>query len=416
MAPAPAASEPAPETKETEPEFTWPEQIGPFSISDRSGRFSLAVGLAAQVQVKVKSSGTDSDRETDTTVFMRRIRPTLKGTALSKDLVWYLHLSTAPGALEFMDFYLDYAFTPLLRLRAGDCKVPFTRYRVQSFKHLTLVDWSVVTRYFGAERQYGLTLHSGYEKPGAIEYALGIYTGENARGSHAVGLGSLYGEPRTNPSDLTDPQPPASFHPEMVARVAYNHGGIDLGTDTDFAGGGPRVSAGVSLAWDTRPTRYHDLSLRLAPEVLFKAGGFSMAALGYLGFVPPVGSDSGVETPRLGLAGALAQVSYLFLGRLELAARYGVVVMMETLRDEARDRADQLVAAETDKDKAAALAKQYKDAGLTEAEHEATLGINVYIIGRNLKWQNDLTYKATPRVGLDTKHDIQFRTQLGLAF
>ena len=141
-----------------------------------------------------------------------------------------------------------------------------------------------------------------------------------------------------------------------------------------------------------------------------------MAALGYLGFVPPVGSDSGVETPRLGLAGALAQVSYLFLGRLELAARYGVVVMMETLRDEARDRADQLVAAETDKDKAADLAKQYKDAGLTEAEHEATLGINVYIIGRNLKWQNDLTYKATPRVGLDTKHDIQFRTQLGLAF
>jgi len=415
-APAHAAADPAPAPPEPEPGLTWPDKIGPFSISDKSGRFSVAVGLAAQIMVKVKSSGSGSDRDTDATIFMRRIRPTLKGTALSKDLKWYLHLSTAPGALEFMDFYLDYTFNPLLRLRVGDCKVPFTRYRIQSFKHLTLVDWSVVTRYFGAERQYGVTLHSGFEKPGALEYALGIYTGENARGSHAVGLGGIYGEPKTNPSDMTDPQPPASFHPEIVARFAYNHGGIDIGTDSDFAGGGPRVSAGMSLAWDTRPTHYHDLALRLAPEVLFKAGGFSMSALGYLGFVPPVGSDSGVETPRLGLAGALAQVSYVFLGRLELAARYSAVVMMETLREEARERADGLVAAETDKDKAAALAKQYKNAGLTEAEHEVTVGFNVYIIGRNLKWQNDLTYKASPRTNLDTRHDIQFRTQLGLAF
>jgi hypothetical protein len=395
---------------------SWPEKIGPFSISDKSGRFSVAVGLAAQIQVKVNSSGTGSERDTETTIFMRRIRPTLKGTALSKDLKWYLHLSTAPGAVEFMDFYLDYTFAPYLRVRAGDCKIPFTRYRVQSFKHLTLVDWSVVTRYFGAERQYGVTLHSGFEKPTPVEFALGIYTGENARASHSVGLLGVYGEPKVNPSNLLDPQPPATFHPEIVGRVAYNHGGIDVGTDTDFAGGGPRFSAGVSLAWDTRPTPYHDLSLRLAPELLFKAGHFSMTALGYLGFTPPAGSDSGVEAPRLGFAGALAQVSYIFMGRLELAARYGMVVVMEELRDEARARANSLVAAETDSDKSTALAKQYKNAGLTEAEHEVTLGVNVYIIGRSLKWQNDLSYKAVPRVGADTKHDIQFRTQLGLAF
>ena len=421
FAPATLQAEPAtPQAKPAQdrvpPPSSWPDKIGPFSISDKSGRFSLAVGLAAQVQVKVLSSGTGSERDTEATIFMRRIRPTLKGTALSKDLKWYLHLSTAPGAVEFMDFYLDYTILPYLRLRAGDCKVPFTRYRVQSFKHLTLVDWSVVTRYFGAERQYGVTLHSGYEKPGTMEYALGIYTGENARASHSVGLPGVYGEPRVNPSNLLAPQPPATFHPEIVGRVAYNHAGMDVGTDTDFVGGSPRFSVGLSLAWDTRPTQYHDLSLRLAPEVLFKAGHFSMAALGYVGFVPPAGSDSGVETPRLGFAGALAQVSYILWGRLELAARYGMVVVMEGLRDEARDRADQLVAAETDADKAAALAKQYKNAGLTEAEHEATFGINVYIIGRSLKWQNDVSYKAVPRVGQDTLHDIQLRTQLGLAF
>ncbi len=394
----------------------WPDKIGPFALTDRSGRFSLAVGLAAQLQLRVKSSGTRSDRDTDASLFMRRIRPTLKGTALSKDLKWYLHLSTAPGSVEFMDFYLDYTFSPYLRLRLGDCKVPFTRYRIQSFKHLTFVNWAVVTRYFGNERQYGVTLHSGYEKPMPVEYAVGVYAGQNLRASNASGLATVYGEARPNPSNLLDPAPLEEPHPEIVGRVAYNLGGIDVGTDTDFAGGSPRFSAGLSVAWDLRPTVHQDLALRLAPEVLFKAFGFSFAALGYVGFVPPEGEDSGAERLRLAVAGALVQASYLLMKRLELSVRYAMVTVDKQVRTEARSRADDLIAAESDATKAAALKKQYAGAGITRAEHEATLGINVYIIGRSLKWQTDLGYKATERVSKETKHDIQFRTQVGLAF
>ena len=74
----------------------------------------------------------------------------------------------------------------------------------------------MVTRYFGAERQIGLVMHNGYEKHGAFEYEVGVFTGVNARKSHATGLASIFGEELANPSDLYDPAAPADLHPEVV--------------------------------------------------------------------------------------------------------------------------------------------------------------------------------------------------------
>ena len=72
---------------------------------------------------------------------------------LKEALKFKLHLSTAPPSLELMDYYLNYrAKKEHLQFRFGQYKVPFTRYRIQSFQRLTFVDWSIVTRYFRAER------------------------------------------------------------------------------------------------------------------------------------------------------------------------------------------------------------------------------------------------------------------------
>jgi hypothetical protein len=331
----------------------------------------------------------------------------------SKDLGYYLHLSTAPGSTELMDVYIDYTLRPSLRARAGQWKIPFTRYRTGSFKDLTLVDWPVATTYFGAERQMGLALHNGYEKtPSGLQYETGLFTGVNARASHAVGLTRLFGEKPLNPSNLADPGPRAQVHPELVAHVAYNLGGIDASTDTDWDGGPLRVSAGVSAAWDLDPDRHADLALRLAPEVLLKLLRLSVFGVFYAGFVR---TGDGVADQRLGMLGAMFQASYLFRERLELALRYAIVQNDPDLLQDARDRARALIAAAADSASRQALEKQYAGVGTIQREHETSAGLNVYLVGRSLKLQTDLSWLAHDTTGGRT-HDIRFRTQLQLAF
>ncbi len=392
-----------------------PNKIGPFVLRTADGGSSLQPGFTLQLQVREvsKDQGQDLARLNEATFIARRIRPTLGGTLLTADLSYYLHLSTAPGSLELMDAYLDYQLLRHLRLRGGQFKVPFTRYRIQSFKNLTLVDWSINTKWFGAERQMGLALHNGYEKPPAWAYELGVFTGANARASHEKGLAGLYGEALPNPSDLTDPAPPPGVHPELVTHLSYNPGGIDVSTDTDGEGGGLRGSGGLSAAWDLAPTAAIDMPLRLAAELLLKLRGASLAAAFYLGLFAPAATPE--DPAALGLLGVQLQASYLLCSRVELAARYARVDVRGALRRDAQARAAARVAAAADEAARAALEKQYAAAGQLQDEQELTVGANLYLVGRSLKWQNDLTLLFSERPGA-TRLDLTFRSQVQLAF
>jgi hypothetical protein len=393
-----------------------PPRLGPISIQSKDGNTRLSLGFAGQLRFSVKSKdpGGGGERDTAAEVVARRLRPTFRGTVLSPNLGYYFHLSTTPGSLEFMDLYMDYKLTDSFRFRLGQWKVPFTRYRIRSFKALTLADWAVTAKYFGAERQIGLAMHNGYEKHGAsFEYEVGLFTGVNARKSHATGLASIFGEKLSNPSDLFDPAAPADLHPELVAHVAYNCGGINTATDTDWAGSGFRYSVGLSMAWDLNADMYQDLTLRLAPEVLIKWRGLSAFAVFYMGFTRL--SEDSVLDQRLDLLGGLVQASYLFFRRVEIAARYAVVHTDDSLLTSARARAQSLVAGEADADKKKALAAQYKNAGKLETQQDVTFGVNVYIRGNSLKWQNDLTVSMLDRVD-GKRTNVTYRSQIQLTF
>lgn len=391
-----------------------PERIGPFSIASDDGDWSLQPGLSMQLKYELSAVDLEEPdtRDLADKVEARRIRPTLRGTILSKDLSFYFHLSTAPGSVEFMDFFFDYTWRPCLRARVGQWKIPFTRFRTGSYRDLTLVEWPIVTTYFGAERQMGLALHNGYDKPPAVQYEVGVFSGVNARASHAVGLSSVYGEKIENPSDLAHPGPRPTLHPEFVAHVAYNRGEIDLSTDTDWQGGPLRLSTGLSGTWDLDPERYADLAMRVAPELLLKVHGLSAFGVLYLGFVR---RGDGVADQRLGMLGGVIQTSYLIRQRVELSARYALVHILAKIVDDARRRAEQIVAAETDPDEHDALAQQYKRAGQLRREHETTLGVNYYLIGRSLKLQTDVSWLAHDRIDR-RHHDFRFRCQLTMTF
>jgi len=391
---------------------TRPGVIGPFVIESADGGSSIRFSLATQVLFRFDSVDGEDGRGNDYEFSIRRLRPVLTGSLGIKDLTYKLHLSLTPGALEFMDFYVDYEATPDLRVRAGIYKVPFTRYRIQSFQRLTLADWSITTGYFGAERQLGITLHNGFEMPRKVEYEVGVFTGQNTRASHASRLAGLYGEEAPNRSDLLDPEPMDDIHPEIVARVAWNTGGIDTRADTDFEGGPARVSVGASAAWDIRPDPIQDSAFRIAPEVLLKAYGFSMSAFVYLGLAQ---LGDGMKDTRVAMWGAQAQASYVFARRYELAIRYAFIQIDRDLRDLARDRADRIIDAEDDPLAKVALAERYEDVGTLVRRHELSAGFNVHVIRNQIKVQTDFSWLPTAFATGDT-HDFRARAQLQVAF
>jgi hypothetical protein len=355
--------------------------IGPFRIAGADSASWLSFKLAAQIRLDFVSeddASCDCGGRTNTlTMKARRIRPTIGISLPRQRLSLKLHLSTAPGSVELMDFYFNYKAAENLQVRAGQYKVPFTRYRIQSFQRLTFADWAIVAPAFGAERQMGVALHNGYEKPARYAYAFGIFSGQNARASHAVTLPKLYGIDTGNPSDLSDPAPREDFHPELVLHLAYNPQGMNVQTDTDEEGEGFRYSTVLSAAWDLDPRYRQDFILRLAPEFLLKYRGLSASAIGYAGWAE-TGNSRATE---LVMTGGLIQSAYRICKTYEVSGRYAVVDLVDTVF----------------------------------LEEEIRAGLNVYIIEHQLKWQSDFGRIENKRTDARSV-DYIVRSQLQLAF
>jgi len=401
----------------------WPG-IGPFEISDKDSSTQLRFQFAGQLRTQYESKDAGSGKERTEKFFTeaRRVRLTFTVKLPQRHLSFKLHLSTAPGSLELMDAQFDYQLRSGLQLRFGQYKVPFTRYRIQSFQRLTFADWAIVTKYFGAERQIGASLHNGYEKPPRWGYVVGVFTGVNARASHGLGLAPVYGEETANPSDLTDPGPKAEYHPEIFAHASFNTGGIDVQSDTDEKREGLRTSVSFSAAWDVEPVEYQDLFVRLSPEILMKYRGLSFSGIGYAGFVR-MGCP---KIDRLGISGGLVQSAYRINTRFEISARYALVDFETALIDDAYSRAKTLIAEaqvlvdESEEQELALMnladiKAQYKNAGKIIREEETTFGFNIYWEGHSLKMQNDAGWLIHTRRD-EIRTDFMVRSQFQLTF
>jgi len=396
------------------PAAAGPEPTPQHEIVSDDGMSTVSIHLWTQMLVQHEQTGlwTDEPDDGDTRLRFRRIRPVLRGKLMSERLSYVLHLSTAPGSLEFMDWFIDYKRSTELSLRVGQQKIPFTRHRMNSFRDRPVVDWSWPTRYFGAERQYGIMAHNGAGKPARLEYEVGVFSGVNARASNGVGMALAYADEITNPSNLVDPAPAVEVHPEVAAHVAFNEGGINVRRPSDLEGGGLRYSLGLSAAWDARPTDRQDTTLRVAPEFLVQLHGWAAAGVAYAGVCQEV---TGSEAHELCLAGGLFSLGRVFRDDYEIAVRYGGVFLLGALRDDARQYADEQIGSVTDPDEAAALVALYSDVGYLRAEHEVGTGLTVYLFGTAVKWQTDVALLVHDRTD-DDRYDVRGRTQLQLAY
>ena len=385
-----------------------------FEVLANDGVSSISLHLWAQFRLEYLESGhwSEAPIERDARLLLRRVRPVINGKLIDEDISYQLHLSTAPRSLELMDLFVDYRAQADLNFRVGQYKIPFTRHRMNSFRARQVADWSLPTRYFGAERQYGVMAHNGLAKPPPFEYQLGVFSGVNARKAAAVGIPISYADPTPNPSDLIAPAPAADLHPEVVAHVALNRGGINVRDPSDLEGGGLRYSIGMSAAWDIRPSARQDTALRLAPELMVKYRGMGAIAAGFLGVCKQV-ALSGGHKPCL--AGVVVSASHMIGQRYEIALRYGGVQRLAALRDDARQYGDEMIAAATDPEEIAELTARYQDVDRVRAEHELATGFNVYLRGTALKWQIDAAWLIQDRSD-ENRHDLRARTQLQLAF
>lgn len=412
--PAPAeppAAEPAAEP--AAPATPWPMTLPRLEVATADGNTSLRLRFVAQLQLDYTMTDQGEDGlEHDASVFFRRLRPDLTGTVLTRDLTYRLYLNIVPGALELMEYWVSYRFHDQAQLLVGTAKVPFTRYRLNSFPDLPFVDWSNPTRYFGAERQLGLMLHNGVTRPGWLEYQVGLYTGSNTRGSNGIGMSRVCGERAPNRSDLVDPAPLEGFHPEIVAHVGYSTGEMNVRDTADFDGGPARFMIGLSGAWDFDPVEAEDMTYRLAPEVLFKAYGFFAQGIFYLGGFDEVAGDR-VALP--GFVGTLVQAGYFFGGRFQVALRYSLLYLLPELRADARSRADARIAAAEDEDEAEALRAQYSSVGRLVAEHDLGVAFDVFLVGTALVLKLDGSMLLHARTDED-RVDGRVRAMLQVSF
>lgn len=378
--------------------------LGPFKIAGPDSMSWIRIRFFGQMLSRYLSleRGGGKSRAETTVMRARRIRPILEMNLLEPHLFFRLHMSAAPNSLELMDFYFDLGINKEIRVRFGQYKVPFTQYRIQSFQRLTLVDWAITTRGFGAERQMGFAVHNGYESAGANAFVFGVFTGVNARNAHAVLLPLAYAEDLPNPSNLADPGPAAEFHPELCLHLLHKYGEIDVRSASDLKRGSLRYSLGFSAAYDLDPEGHQDFALRLAPEMLAKYRGVSLNAVAYAGFSEmrdPDNAEAQDEArTELAMVGLLIEPAYRINRRYELAGRYALVDLRDNLLEDVSRWTEPLPSQPQ-----------------AEREEEFRAGLNVYLAGHSLKWQNDFG-ALVHHLGDGHLTDYELRSQFQLTF
>ncbi len=385
-----------------------PTRLGPVRIRVGKTDDWVGIGLATQMEFEAENqfeSGGFPESSYQTLEF-RRIRFTLSSSFIEGRIRSRFQINLTPSAFELIDLWLSFTRFKFATFRVGQFKIPYDRYRAQSFAALSMVDWAPTTRMFGSERQIGAEMlaSGGFLN---LEYSIGIFSGVNARAAHGVGITEVYGEVPTSASDLGFGEVVSAFHPEIAARVAKNFGEINTDTNTDVLKTKQlRQSVGGGIAWDARPDPTEDLALRLSVEWLGKIRGVHMNVISYLAWYKPW-QDGRIQ---FGPYGFMGEVGYRFTMMWELALRYSVTALTDKLREDARTYGESQILTATDPP---AAMLQYGLNGLQKTNEELALASTAYVIGNSLKVLGQVAWLS--QLWVDGRRN-GFRTNIQLQF
>ena len=387
-----------------------PTRLGPVRIRVGKTDDWIGLGFAAQLEFEYNQqfAGGGFVEDSFETLQFRRIRSTLSSSFIEGRIRSRFQINLTPSAFELIDMWFAFTRFKFATVRIGQFKIPYDRYRAQSFAALSFIDWGPTTRMFGSERQVGAEMlaSGGFIQ---AEYALGIFSGTNARASHAVAITEVYGETPRNPSDLGSGEIVSEFHPELTGRFAKNFGKINTDTNSDVTGSEElRHSVGAGISWDVRPQATEDLGLRLSAEWLGKIRHIHMNVVSYLAWFQPWQGGKILFGPM----GFMAEVGYRFSLMWELATRYSMTYLTPWLRSDARSYGEFQIMNAADP---IAATLQYGRNGDQTTDNELALAGTSHIIGNSLKAVAEVAWVAQ-RWNTGRLNGLRVNLQLQLLF
>ncbi len=332
----------------------------------------------------------------ETEAQVKRLRLRFDGYIFSPKFIYSIQLGFTsydaedrPGGVTNIvrDAIVYYKPTPAWNLGFGQTKLKTNRARINSSSALQFVDRSIVNSEFGGDRDFGFF----------GEYHYGTYDGFAlaALASITLGEGRNWGSSRTNGLAYTgrlELFPFGRFH----SKGEYTEGDTYYEKDVRLmiAGGysfNQKASMNQGFKGDVLPSGVTRNLGAYYADVVMKYRGFALNAdfMGrhLFGNQSPLfdGSDIFIYSG----CGVNAQVSYLFDGKWEIAARNSTMLP----------------------DKAIHSALGYS------MWNQSTLGLTRYIIGHSLKVQLDVSYNHLKNAVInpaDGKWSVRFQLELGL--
>lgn len=285
----------------------------------------------------------------DHAFFINRARVGLLGSVLSKDLQYMFVTEFGGGDPRLLFLHVDYTIVRnWLTVRAGQFKRPFSRPFIAFASQLSMIDrpLTVGPSVFGDNADIGVMLHNGSSGP--FEYAVAVFNG-------------------TGPNVIPD-----RVHPLVALRLGYNSDGADPYVESDLDGGAPRFGVAAAAIVDVDADADSESFTSALVDVSFKAHGLALSSAVYVGTrqAGPRWTDQ-----RVHAIGHYTQLGYVIAKRFEPVVRYAFL-----LDGEGRD------------------------------QHDLAGGLNVFVHGHAIKWQNFVSIRAS-----DTR-DVRFQSQLSLAF
>jgi phosphate-selective porin OprO/OprP len=330
-----------------------------FFLRSPDDKFELKIG--AHLQFRYTYERDDAADESATAFQVARGRIKIGGHVWDEHLLYKIQFALEKGQAGLKDYVVDYGIVPsALWLRAGQFKRPFTRHQLTSSGELVLVDRAITDKAFGAGRDIGVALGNRYEKAPPFEWVVGVFNGTGES---------------TPPGATTNV--PEKFHPQVVARAAYNHGGIDAYSQGDLKGGPLRFAVGANAVADFDVDDDGESGLRAGVDAVVKVHHFSID--GEFLTESAGGDHPFADTEREAIGGRV-DISYLF-GNTMPAARFAVV----------------------------------SPTGDDNDTREMLGGLGFFFHGHQVKWQTDAGVVQTESADGDL-NDVRVRTQLNFAF
>lgn len=336
--------------------------------------------LAIEARVQTRYTHVSNDGAPNEDVLaIQRARLTLKGVVLSPELGYKFQTDFGKGGAALKDFYFDYClFDKMLCIRPGQYKRPFSRQQINSSGNLEFVDRALTDKAFGAGRDIGVMLHDNYEKSPTFEYALGFFNGTGDK-SHFSGSGEAdltTGEVEVSQGGFSNV--PEMWHPALVLRLGYNHGGIKGYSEADLEGGGFRLALGGSVETHFDTDGGDDSLVKYQVDGVVKVEGLSASGALYQ---TSQQDGAGFGDRSTGDGGGHVQLGYVIANAFQPVLRYGYV--------------------------------DPRNLGGDNLREEYAFGLNYYADKHHLKLQSDL---AALTDAADDTTDWQFRMQAQLSF